>query len=68
MEPLLSSIIKTAVSDHRLRLFLFPKTIFNNFSFVAAPSPTPEKECRVVPPILHAAIPVEAVTATALSP
>ncbi|KAI8596373.1 hypothetical protein EDD21DRAFT_293170, partial [Dissophora ornata] len=36
-----------------------------NAGSASCPNPTPANECNVHPPILQAAIPVEAVTATA---
>ena len=60
-----SSMINTFVLTHRATAFfcflIFPTSCLGS----SIPSPTPPNECRVVPPMLHAAMPVEAVTATA---
>jgi hypothetical protein len=45
--------------------FLFLRTFVASSLAVSIPRPIPEKEWMVTPPILHAAMPVEAVMATA---
>ena len=62
----ISSIIKTLVSRHLVKAFLFLLIFFIKFSTLPCPKPNPAKLWRVIPPILQAARPVEAVTATPL--
>lgn len=61
----LSSMIRTLVRVHREIAFLFRLIFFARSSAGSRARPTPPKECNVVPLMLQAAIPVEAVTATA---
>jgi hypothetical protein len=58
-------MINTCVLIHRPAAFLFFLILFANCSAVPSPIPIPPNECSVTPPILQAAIPVDAVTATA---
>lgn len=60
-----SSIINTFVFVHLPDAFLFILSFLRSISGVSVASPTPPNECKVTPPMLQAAIPVEAVTATA---
>lgn len=60
-----SSIINTFVFVHLPEAFLFNLSFLRSISGVSVASPTPPNECKVTPPMLQAAIPVEAVTATA---
>lgn len=60
-----SSMINTFVLSHRDRAFLFFLILPTSTGAASIASPAPPKECRVTPPMLQAAIPVEAVTATA---
>ena len=57
--------MSTLVLNHLAAAFLFFLTLPTNASGFSIASPTPPNECKVTPPILHAAIPVDAVTATA---
>lgn len=59
-----SSMIHTFVLAHLCAAFLFFLTFLASSSAVSTPNPIPAKLWIVLPPILHAAIPVEAVTAT----
>jgi len=64
----LSSMTKVLVSFHLVLVQPEPLTFLTSVSMGSLPSPTPAKEWSVVPPMLMAAIPVDAVTATAESP
>ncbi|KAH7327703.1 hypothetical protein B0J17DRAFT_580921 [Rhizoctonia solani] len=57
--------MRTLHRNHLERAFLFFLTFTAKFSGVPSPIPTPLNECIVTPPMLHAAMPVEAVIATA---
>ena len=58
-------MMRTFVLNHLAAAFLFFFTLPAKTSGFSMPKPTPPNECRVTPPMLQAAIPVEAVTATA---
>lgn len=53
----------TLAFNHLFKAFLFRLTIEHSCSTVPVPKPIPAKEWTVIPPMLHAAIPVDAVTA-----
>ncbi len=61
----LSSMISTLVLNHLVMAFLFRLMLVTSWPTSLVPSPTPLNECSVCPPMLHAAMPVDAVTATA---
>lgn len=61
----ISSRMRHLVRCHRVTDFLFLLILFTIWSTGSMHSPAPLKLCRVTPPILQAAIPVDAVTATA---
>lgn len=60
----LSSIIRLSTPNQRsLKLFV-PRILRERRFAVRPPRPMPAQECKVVPPMLTDAIPVDAVTAT----
>ena len=61
---ILSSMIKTLVRRHRSNAFLFFLIFLASSGTASLPNPKPAKEWSVMPPTLHAARPVDAVTAT----
>ncbi len=58
----LSSMTNTLVLNHLPNAFLFFLIMLHNTGVSCIPKPIPPNECNVTPPILHAAIPVDAVT------
>ncbi|KAH6680195.1 hypothetical protein B0J14DRAFT_434882, partial [Halenospora varia] len=60
----ISSIIKILVLIHRVLALGFLLIFLTSVGTSSFPKPIPPKLCRVTPPILQAARPVEAVTAT----
>lgn len=60
-----SSMIRTCVRIHRVTAARFRRMYVRRRSGVSLARPTPPKLCSVIPPMLQAAMPVEAVTATA---
>jgi len=58
-------MIKTFVRLHLSKLFLFFFILLARSEALSRPNPIPANECKVIPPTLHAAKPVEAVTASA---
>ncbi|KAK4140510.1 uncharacterized protein C8A04DRAFT_14868, partial [Dichotomopilus funicola] len=59
----ISSIMSTFVLSHLFLAFGFRRIFLTRTSASSFPSPIPAKLCRVIPPMLQAARPVEAVTA-----
>lgn len=57
--------MRTFVLSHLAAAFLFFLILGNSTPTSSTASPAPPNECNVIPPMLQAAIPVEAVTATA---
>src|SRR5271170_7063747 len=57
-------MIKTLVRRHRSKPFLFFLILLASSGTASLPNPKAAKEWRVMPPTLHAARPVDAVTAT----
>ncbi|KDQ54845.1 hypothetical protein JAAARDRAFT_92464, partial [Jaapia argillacea MUCL 33604] len=63
----LSSMIKVLTCLHLFlagSTFFCPRSFPASFSLGSAPNPIPAHECRVEPPMLTAAMPVDAVMAT----
>ncbi|KAF8487934.1 hypothetical protein JB92DRAFT_2758369 [Gautieria morchelliformis] len=60
-------MISTFVLTHRVEAFLFRLILVASCSGLSKPRPMPPKEWSVTPPMLQAAMPVEAVMATASS-
>jgi hypothetical protein len=58
-------MINAFVLVHLAKAFLFFFNFPINTPGSSSANPTPPNECNVIPPILQAAIPVDAVTATA---
>lgn len=58
-------MMSTFVRSHLVIDFLFFLNLASRISGFSNASPTPPNECKVVPPMLQAAIPVDAVTAMA---
>ena len=58
-------MMRTFVRVHRDAAFLFFLMRPTRMLMSSVARPHPPKECKVTPPMLHAAMPVEAVTATA---
>lgn len=56
-------MMSTLAFSHLFKAFLFLLTMEHSCSTLPVPRPMPAKEWIVIPPILHAAIPVDAVTA-----
>lgn len=68
---LLSSMMRVFVSFQRRKTFLHfscPRILPTSLSTDSCPRPVPAQECRVTPPILTAAIPVDAVMPTLHEP
>ena len=65
---LISSMTSARHESQRLHTACFDATLSASSLAESRPSPMPAKECTVVPPSAHAAIPVEAVTKTASLP
>ncbi|KAF1359774.1 hypothetical protein EJ07DRAFT_22793, partial [Lizonia empirigonia] len=59
-----SSMIRTLVRNHRCLALAFRLIFLTRSSAGSLPRPIPAKLCIVTPPMLHAAKPVDAVTAT----
>src|SRR3569833_501720 len=59
-----SSMIRVFVRSQRFLAFGFRRIFLTSAWTSSFPSPMPAKLCRVMPPMLHAASPVEAVTAS----
>ena len=61
-------MMSTSQVCQRSLAFLFWRMRRTHLFTLSSPMPMPAKECSVVPPMLHAAIPVEAVTKTLSGP
>ncbi|KAH9065956.1 hypothetical protein EDB87DRAFT_1594051 [Lactarius vividus] len=61
---LLSSIIRLSTSHQRFLKRSVPRILPERCLALPSPKPIPAQECKVVPPMLMDAIPVEAVMAT----
>ncbi|KAK3938360.1 hypothetical protein QBC46DRAFT_265523 [Diplogelasinospora grovesii] len=60
----ISSITRVFVFNHRFLAFGFLRIFLTSVGASSLPRPIPEKLCKVIPPMLQAARPVDAVTAT----
>ncbi|KAK3357277.1 hypothetical protein B0T25DRAFT_414304, partial [Lasiosphaeria hispida] len=59
----ISSMTRVLTFNHRFLALGLRRIFFTSAWASSLPRPMPEKLCSVIPPMLHAARPVEAVTA-----